>query len=71
MVSHTHKDGVTLGMYTDPNGSLYLNAKVTNYGCGKGDPSYSVIHIKGHWQQIMYTQVFKGTASCWQVFGHK
>ncbi|XP_065066444.1 uncharacterized protein LOC135692274 [Rhopilema esculentum] len=71
MVSHIHKDGVTLGMYSDPNGSLNINGKVTNYGCGKGNPSYSVIHIKGHWQQIMYTQVFKGDTSCWQIFGHK
>eukprot|EP00794_Sanderia_malayensis_P011703 gene11703-12921_t len=71
MVSHSHAKGVTYSLLSDETGKLTISASVTNHGCGKGPGSSFVIHIKGNWRQIMYTQVFKGSASCWAIFGNK
>ena len=71
MVAHSHSKGVTATLGSDSSGGLLVNAKVTNNGCGKGPGSSFLFHIKGKWQQIMYTQVFKGSASCWRIFGQE
>eukprot|EP00795_Rhopilema_esculentum_P017572 gene17572-9204_t len=67
MVSHSYKDTLKLTMNNDLKGGLRIRV----IDDGWGDPSFSVIYIKGHWKQIKYTQVFKGAVSCWQIFGHK
>jgi len=71
MVLRSPSNGVTVSLGVDISGGLQISAKVTSNGCGSGPGSYSLIHIKGKWQQIMYTQIFKGAASCWGVFGQE
>ena len=71
MVLNHYSHGVDLMFGTDNSGGLIINGKVTKNGCGKGPGSAMVVHIKGDWTQIMYTQVFSGTASCWGIFGNE
>ena len=69
MVSRSYKYDLTLTMNNDQKGGLRISGKANHDGWG--DPSFSVIYIKGNWKQIKYTQVFKGAVSCWEIFGHK
>ncbi len=69
MVSKSHAFGVQVKLGTDRTGGLLINSKVLRNGCGKGFGAEMIVHIKGNWAQIMYTQVFKGVASCWGIFG--
>ena len=72
MVSHKHSNGVLTQLKSDESGGLKVVAKVTEGGCGKDSKSASlIVHIKGDWQQIMYTQVFKGSCKCWAIFGQE
>ena len=71
MVSNYSSHGVRLSLGTDNSGGLIINGQVTNLGCGKGPGSLMVVHIKGDWKQIMYTQVFRGATSCWGIFGNE
>ena len=71
MVSNYFSHGVRLALGTDNSGGLIINGQVTNRGCGNGPGSAMVVHIKGDWKQIMYTQVFQGDTSCWGIFGNE
>ncbi|XP_031571451.1 uncharacterized protein LOC116305637 [Actinia tenebrosa] len=55
---------------TEVSGGLQISGSVTNYGCGGGTGSGSIIYIKGYWTKIKYTQEFKGISSCWRIFGN-
>lgn len=70
MVSNSHSHGVRLTLETDSTGGLLIKGEVTNHGCGKGPGSAMAVFIKGGWTQIMYTQVFRGSTSCWGIFGN-
>ncbi len=71
MVSHSHSHGVRIALDTDSTGGLAVNGQATDYGCGQGSGSAMIVHVKGDWKQIMYTQVFNGAASCWGIFGNE
>ena len=71
MVSNHYSHGVRLTFGTDNSGGLIINGQVTKNGSGKGPGSAMVVHIRGDWKQIIYTQVFSGTASCWGIFGNE
>lgn len=73
MISNMHMYGVSVDKKTDATGGLKIVGKVQDGGCkaeSKGTKGSSMIaHIKGDWNQIMYTQVFKGSCKCWSIFG--
>ncbi len=69
MVSQSHAYGIQVKLNTDSTGGLLIDGKVTRYGCGSLPGAAMIVHIKGDWAQIMYTQVFKGSAPCWGIFG--
>ena len=72
MVLHKHLRGVTASFDADSTGGLVISATVTQHGCGGKAPGSALIaHIKGTWRQIMYTQVFRKSASCWGIFGDR
>ncbi len=71
MVSQSHLYGVRVYLNTDNTGGLAIDGTVTRHACaGSGPGAAMIVHIKGDWSHIMYTQVFKGAASCWGVFGN-
>ncbi|XP_020911300.1 uncharacterized protein LOC110249059 [Exaiptasia diaphana] len=68
MVHSTYRIGVALS-YSQVRGGLRITGNVYHNGCGKGAGSGAVTYIKGDWTYIRYTQEFRGTASCWKIFG--
>ena len=68
-IQRTVNVGVTI-TYTEVNGGLVISGQVTDYGCGSGTASAFITFIKGYWTRIKFTQEFKGTTSCWRIFGN-
>ncbi|KAK3737757.1 hypothetical protein QZH41_017211 [Actinostola sp. cb2023] len=68
--SSTTSAGVTITK-SESNGHLVISGSVTNAGCSPSSTgSASIVYIKGYWTKIRYKQEFRGTASCWRIFGN-
>ena len=68
-IEAVHQTGVDVH-YGNHKKHLTISARVTSHGCGRRPGSGLLIHIKGNWKRILYTQEFRGTASCWRIFGN-
>ncbi|XP_031562556.1 uncharacterized protein LOC116298301 [Actinia tenebrosa] len=68
MIKSTYNLGVRM-THNDVGGKLVITGNVYSNGCGGGAGSIAVTYIRGDWVQIRYTQEFRGSASCWKIFG--
>lgn len=70
MVSRAHANHVNKSLRQDESGGLSIQGQADDTKCNSTSKVSSlIVHIKGDWQQIMYTQVFKGSCRCWSIFG--
>ncbi|XP_078382456.1 uncharacterized protein LOC144665158 [Oculina patagonica] len=68
-IESTFKGGSTV-TYSEENNGLAISVHMTSYGCGSWEAPGVLTYIKGYWTKIKYTQEFRGTASCWSIFGN-
>ena len=69
-IEKTFKRGVKLS-YSEENYGLVISGDTTSHGCGSGIDPGALTLIKGYWTKVKYTQEFRGSASCWSIFGAK
>ncbi len=71
MVDSNHTVYVTLTQSTDANGGLFMRGYANASGCGTVESrqlSYMASVVP--WSSIRANYAFRGTNSCWEVFGH-
>ncbi|KAL9962840.1 hypothetical protein ACROYT_G031985 [Oculina patagonica] len=68
-IESTFKGGATV-TYSEENNGLVISGHMTSHGCGSGGDPGVLTYIKGYWTKIKYKQEFRGTASCWSIFGN-
>jgi len=54
---------------TSNNNSVAIHVNVTANGCYGNPWSGLTTFIGGNWIKVKYTQEFRGSTLCWQIFG--
>ena len=70
MLSVTKEDRVTVDISTDPaTGGAIVSVASLDTGCSPHNTLVAIRDGRQRWERLRYTQVFRGNAACWSVFG--